>query len=217
MQGAGVGLFYYAGHGLGLRGTNYLVPVSANPTREADLDFQMVDVEVALHQMEAAGTKLNVVMLDACRNNPFGGRGLRAGSGGLTQMQAPEGTLISYATQPNSVAQDGTDGNSPYSKALAETIGTPGLDILQSFNRVGVVVKQATGGVPGSPGSRSHRSRASSTSPDGNEEKRPPRQSLRSEVDGASRVRRAMTRASTLPLPLRCLRRRILRRGPPMA
>ena len=61
-------------------------------------------------------------------------------------MQAPEGTLISYATQPNSVAQDGIDGNSPYSKALAETIRTPGLDIFQSFNRVGVVVKNATGG-----------------------------------------------------------------------
>jgi tetratricopeptide (TPR) repeat protein len=146
LQGADVGLFYYAGHGLGLRGTNYLVPINANPTREADLDFQMVDVEVALHQMEASGTKLNVVMLDACRNNPFGARGLRAGSGGLTQMQAPEGTLISYATQPNSVAQDGADGNSPYSKALAETIRKPGLDIFQSFNRVGVVVKKATGG-----------------------------------------------------------------------
>ena len=124
--------------------------MNANPSREADLDFQMVDVEVALHQMEASGTKLNVVMLDACldacRNNTFGGRGLRAGSGGLTQMQAPEGMLISYATQPNNVAQDGTDGNSPYSKALAETIRKPGLDIFQSFNRVGVVVKKATGG-----------------------------------------------------------------------
>jgi tetratricopeptide (TPR) repeat protein len=73
LQGADVGLFYYAGHGLGLRGTNYLVPVTANPTREADLDFQMVDVEVALHQMEASGTKLNVVILDACRNDPFAG------------------------------------------------------------------------------------------------------------------------------------------------
>jgi uncharacterized caspase-like protein len=131
---------------LELRGTNYLVPVNANPTREADVDFQMVDVEVALHQMEAAGTKLNVVMLDACRNNPFAGRGLRASSGGLGQMQAPEGTLISFATQPKTVAQDGTDGNSPYSKALAETIRKPGLNIFQSFNQVGLVVMKATGG-----------------------------------------------------------------------
>jgi uncharacterized caspase-like protein len=146
LQGADVGLSYYAGHGLELRGTNYLVPVNANPTREADVDFQMVDVEVALHQMEAAGTKLNVVMLDACRNNPFAGRGLRASSGGLGQMQAPEGTLISFATQPKTVAQDGTDGNSPYSKALAETIRKPGLNIFQSFNQVGLVVMKATGG-----------------------------------------------------------------------
>ncbi len=146
LQGSDVGLFYYAGHGLGLRDTNYLVPINANPTREADIDFQMVDVEVVLHQMEASGTKLNVVMLDACRNNPFAGRGLRASNGGLGQMQAPEGTLISFATQPKSVAQDGIDGNSPYSRALAETIRTPGLDIFQSFNQVGLVVKRATGG-----------------------------------------------------------------------
>ena len=102
----------------------------------------MVDVEVALRQMEASGTKLNVVMLDACRNNPFGGRGLRAGSGGLTQMQAPEGTLISYATQPGNVAQDGADGDSPYTKALAEIVPRSGLDIFQTFNQVGLAVKK---------------------------------------------------------------------------
>ena len=76
--GADVALFYYAGHGLQVRGTNYLVPVTANPTRETDVDFQMVDVALVLRQMEGAGTKLNLVILDACRNNPFGGRGLRA-------------------------------------------------------------------------------------------------------------------------------------------
>jgi uncharacterized caspase-like protein len=114
LQVADVGLFYYAGHGLQVRGTNYLVPVGANPTREADIDFQMLDTNLVLRQMEGSGTKLNLVILDACRNNPFGGRGLRATSGGLAQMQAPEGTLISFATQPGNVAQDGEDGNSPY-------------------------------------------------------------------------------------------------------
>ncbi|MDW4800229.1 caspase family protein, partial [Escherichia coli] len=68
--GADVALFYYAGHGIQVRGTNYLVPVSANPTREADVDFQMVDVSLVLRQMEGAGTRLNIVILDACRNNP---------------------------------------------------------------------------------------------------------------------------------------------------
>src|ERR1700675_4744553 len=134
--GADVALFYYAGHGLQVRGTNYLVPVTANPTRETDVDFQMVDVSLVLRQMEGAGTKLNIVILDACRNNPFGGRGLRASDGGLAQIRAPEGTLLSYATQPGNVAQDGADGNSPYTKALTQTISKAGLDIFQAFNEV---------------------------------------------------------------------------------
>ena len=146
VQGADVALFYYAGHGVQVAGANYLVPVGANPTREADVDFQMVDVNLVLRQMQGSGTKLNMVILDACRNNPFGTRGLRAADGGLAQMRAPEGTLISYATQPGSVAQDGSDGNSPYTRALATTIREPGIDIFQTFNRVGLAVKRATGG-----------------------------------------------------------------------
>jgi hypothetical protein len=139
LVGADVALFYYAGHGVQVRGANYLVPVDANPTREADVDFQMLDANLVLRQMEAAGTKLNLVILDACRNNPFGGRGLRATGGGLAQMQAPEGTLISFATQ------DGTGGDSPYTKALAQTIRRPGLGIFDAFNEVGLAVMQATG------------------------------------------------------------------------
>ena len=146
IQGADVALFFYAGHGVQVSGSNYLVPVSANPTREADVDFQMVDVNLVLRQMQGSGTRLNMVILDACRNNPFGARGLRTADGGLAQMRAPEGTLISYATQPGSVAQDGSDGHSPYSKALAATIRLAGLDIFQTFNQVGLAVKRQTGG-----------------------------------------------------------------------
>ncbi len=146
IQGADVALFYYAGHGVQVNGSNYLVPVSANPTREADVDFQMVDVNLVLRQMQGSGTRLNMVILDACRNNPFGARGLRSSDGGLAQMRAPEGTLISYATQPGSVAQDGSDGHSPYTKALAATIKQAGLDIFQTFNQVGLTVKRETGG-----------------------------------------------------------------------
>jgi hypothetical protein len=122
LQGAEVGLFYYAGHGLQVRGADYLVPVNANPVREADLDYELEDVGLVLRQMEGSGTRLNLVFLDACRNNPFGGRGLRALETGLVQMRAPEGTLISFATQPGSVAQDGSDGHSPFTAALARTI-----------------------------------------------------------------------------------------------
>jgi len=144
--GAEVALFYYAGHGLQVGGRNFLVPVNANPTKEADVYLQMVDTSVVLSQMEGSGTRLNIVILDACRNNPFGGRGLRATTGGLAQMQAPEGTLISYATQPGNIAQDGTTGNSPYTTALAQTMRRPGLDIFRLFNEVGLAVASATGG-----------------------------------------------------------------------
>jgi hypothetical protein len=146
LQGADVALFYYAGHGIQVRGANYLVPIDANPVREADVDFQTLDVALVLRQMEAAGTRLNMMILDACRNNPFGGRGLRAVGSGLANIQAPEGTLVSYATQPGNVAQDGIDGHSPYSKALVEAIQRPGMDIFQTFNEVGLEVKRATGG-----------------------------------------------------------------------
>jgi hypothetical protein len=146
IQGADVALFYYTGHGVQVNGSNYLVPVSANPTREADVDFQMVDINLVLRQMQGSGTRLNMVILDACRNNPFGARGLRSADGGLAQMRAPEGTLISYATQPGSVAQDGSDGHSPYTKALAATVRVAGLDIFQTFNQVGLIVKRETGG-----------------------------------------------------------------------
>jgi uncharacterized caspase-like protein len=126
VQGADVALFYYAGHGVQVSGSNYLVPVNANPTREADVDFQMVDINLVLRQMQGSGTRLNLVILDACRNNPFGARSLRSSDGGLAQMRAPEGTLISYATQPGSVAQDGSDGHSPIPRPWQPPFGRPG-------------------------------------------------------------------------------------------
>src|SRR5262245_34581963 len=107
----------------------------------------MVNADLVLRQMEGAGTQLNLLILDACRNNPLAGRGVRATGGGLAQVQAPEGTLISYATQPGNVAQDGTDGHSPYTKALARALSTPGLDVFAVFNETGLAVKKRTGGV----------------------------------------------------------------------
>jgi caspase domain-containing protein len=146
LPGAEVALFYYAGHGVQVRGASYLVPVGANPVKEADVDFQMLDTNLVLRQMESAGARLNLVILDACRNNPFGGRGLRTTAPGLAQMQAPQGTLISFATQPGNVALDGAGGNSPYTAALAQSIRKPGLDIFRTFNEVGLAVSIATGG-----------------------------------------------------------------------
>jgi len=144
--GADVALFYYAGHGLQLGGANYLIPINANPAREADVPLQMVNANIVLGQMESSGTRLNLMILDACRNNPLAGRSLRATGAGLAQMSAPEGTLISFATQPGNAALDGVDGHSPYTKALAQTVRRPGLGLFDTFNEVGLAVQQATGG-----------------------------------------------------------------------
>src|SRR5271155_5813269 len=130
LTGGSVGLFYYAGHGLQFQGANFLVPVTANPVTAADVDFELIDANTVLKQMEVSGSEMNLVILDACRNNPFGGRGLRDASEGLAIMRVPRGTLISYATQPGNVAMDGATGHSPYTAALAEAISRPGLPVL---------------------------------------------------------------------------------------
>src|SRR5262249_47646949 len=90
--------------------------------------------------------KLNLLLLDACRDNPFRGRGVRSKTGGLALMQAPPGTLISFATQPRSVALDGEDGHSPYTRALADAIPHPGHGLFRTFNAVGLPVEKVTHG-----------------------------------------------------------------------
>jgi hypothetical protein len=148
LQSADVGLFYYAGHGVQIHDVNYLVPIDANISREADADFQMLNMNLVLQQMDRSdrpGPRLNVVILDACRNNPFASRALRSAGRGLGVMQAPEGTLISFATQPGNVAQDGDGDHSPFTSALAESIRRPGLGLFDLFNEVGLNVKRATG------------------------------------------------------------------------
>jgi TPR repeat protein len=146
IQGAEVALFYYAGHGIQIHDTNWLLPIDANPTRTQDLDFQMVDADLVLKQMDGAGTRLNIVILDACRNNPFANLSTRGVQGGLAQMRAPEGTLISFATQPGNVAVDGSGVDGPYALALADSMRQPDLDIFRLFNQVGLKVKHDTQG-----------------------------------------------------------------------
>jgi TPR repeat protein len=146
IQGADVALFYYAGHGMQVDGSNWLVPTDANPTRPQDLEFQMVNAELVLKQMDGAGTRLNLVILDACRNNPFATLGTRAVQTGLAQMRAPEGTMISFATQPGNVAADGSGADGPFATALAAAMRQPGQDIFRVFNQVGLTVKRSTNG-----------------------------------------------------------------------
>jgi hypothetical protein len=149
---ADVAIFYYAGHGLQANGINYLVPVDANPIHGmSDVPMQMVDASTVLDTLDKANIKLKIMILDACRNNPFVSRGLSADtngladmSRGLTAMAAPEGTAIWYATQPGDVAQDGAGNNGPFALAISHSILVPGLDIFGVFNKTGLEVMGAT-------------------------------------------------------------------------
>ena len=146
MTGADVALFYYAGHGVESHGLNYLVPVDAHPLDEADVFTQTTGISAVFDLMEKSGTRINLVLLAACRDNPFRDSGVRSTTSGLAQMQAPLGTLISFATQPRSVSLDGDDGHSPYSRALAEIMQRPGFGLFRTFNEVGLAVEKATHG-----------------------------------------------------------------------
>jgi tetratricopeptide (TPR) repeat protein len=146
LVGADVALFYYAGHGVETHGLNYLVPTDANPSDDGDVLAQGVGVAGILDGLEKANVKLNLLLLDACRDNPFRGSSVHLVSGGLAQMQAPPGTLISFATQPHGVSLDGDDGHSPYTRALAAAIQHPGYGLFRTFNEVGLAVEKATHG-----------------------------------------------------------------------
>jgi caspase domain-containing protein len=141
----GIGLFYYAGHGMQVGGRNYMIPIDADVKSEAEVEADAVDVATVLARMETARNKLNIVVLDACRDNPFVRR-FRSTAKGLASIDAPVGTLIAYATAPGSVALDGTGPNSFYTGALVDAIRTPGLKVEEVFKRVRQTVRVKTQG-----------------------------------------------------------------------
>lgn len=140
------GLFYYAGHGVQSFGNNYLLPVDVELYDAADLDLVGVEAQSVLRQMYSARNKTNIVILDACRNNPFSAIPDFADNG-LAEMQAPTGTFLAYATAPGEVALDGTGSNSPFTRSLVAMMPTPGMPIEQVFKQVRVDVLKETGGV----------------------------------------------------------------------
>ncbi len=144
LKRGGVGIFYYAGHGIQVQGANYLVPIGASLATESDARYECVDAGRVLGKMEDAGNELNIVILDACRNNPFA-RSFRSADQGLARMDAPTGSLVAYATAPNSVASDGHGQNGLYTKHLLENINTPGVPIEEVFKRVRIGVMNETG------------------------------------------------------------------------
>jgi uncharacterized caspase-like protein len=139
----GVGVFYYAGHGMQVRGRNYLIPVNADIEREDEVEDQAVDANVVLAKMDSAKNSLNLMILDACRNNPFM-RAFRSSAQGLAQMDAPSGTLVAFATAPGSVAADGEGANGVYTKHLLANISKPGLPVEQLFKQVRIGVTRET-------------------------------------------------------------------------
>ncbi len=142
-------VIYYAGHGIEVGGNNYLVPVDAKFTSDRDVSFEAVTLDQALQSVEGA-SKLRLVILDACRDNPFIARmkkssGTRSVGKGLANIEPEGATLVAYAAKHGQTAEDGNTGNSPFAMALVKQIQTPGLEINLVFRKVRDDVLAATG------------------------------------------------------------------------
>jgi len=143
LRSGGIGLFYFAGHGLQVEGRNYLLPVDADIESESDVKYDAVDAGRVLGKMEDAGNDLNIVILDACRNNPFA-RSFRSADKGLAKMDAPTGSFIAYATAPGSVAADGDGRNGLYTQYLLQYMKEPNLSVERVFKKVRLAVVNDT-------------------------------------------------------------------------
>lgn len=144
LRKGGVGLFYYAGHGVQVDGRNYLIPIGARIETESEVAYEAVDAGRVLGQMEDAGNGLNIIILDACRDNPFA-RSFRSSSSGLSKMDAPEGSILSYATAPGKIAADSDGRNGLFTAKLLKHMMTPGVPIEQFFKRVRMDVRKESG------------------------------------------------------------------------
>ena len=144
-SGGGVGLFYFSGHGVQIQGRNFLLPVGVRVKGERDVEYEAVDAGRVLGKMEDAGNRMNLVILDACRDNPFA-RSFRSAAAGLASMDAASGTFVAYATAPGRTADDGSGGNGLYTEQLMRYMRTPGLKVEDVFKRVRIDVERTSGG-----------------------------------------------------------------------
>jgi len=143
-----VALVFYAGHGLQIDGENYLVPVDVDPKREADIPIQAVRLNDVLNTLTSVPSRMRILLLDACRNNPFPELGKTSGHGLAiidAKIGAP-GTFVSFSTSPGAEAEDGSGANSPYTTALLASAREPGLPIEDTFKRVRLAVNRTTDG-----------------------------------------------------------------------
>ena len=138
------GLFFYAGHGVQSNGENYFIPVNADIPSETLLRDRAVSLQFILSELESAGNELNMIILDACRNNPYGWA--RSGSRGLAAAQVPAGTIVMYATSANSIADDGAGRNGLFTGQLLNNLRTSGLSVHEIFDKTGEDVLRVSGG-----------------------------------------------------------------------
>jgi len=141
----GVGMLFYAGHGLQLDWRNYMVPVDAKLNSAKDVAANTVDIEVVMGAFKSAGNRMNIVVLDACRDDPFASGKTSSGKG-LAPLDAPTGTFLAYATAPGNVAQDGAGKNGLYTGFLLQELQKPNASIENVFKRVRFAVRKASDG-----------------------------------------------------------------------
>lgn len=149
----GVGFVYFAGHGVQVQGRNYILPIGANLVRDTDAQKNAIDVDAVLQSLRDTGATLNILVLDACRNNPLlattrsSGSGNGAAKPGLAPVRPPEGALVAFATEPGRLASDGKEtGNGLYTRHLARWIKEPGLTLEQVFKRTREAVQSESRG-----------------------------------------------------------------------
>lgn len=146
LQNYELGMVFYSGHGVQVKGRNYLIPIDASLAYESDTEYYCVDAGSILAKMEGAKSKVNVVVLDACRNNPFEKSWNRSlDQNGLASMSAPAGTMIAYATSPGTTASDGSGSNGLYTAELLRCLRIPNLKIEDVFKQVRIAVMQKSG------------------------------------------------------------------------
>ncbi|MGJ5177887.1 caspase family protein [Bradyrhizobium oligotrophicum] len=141
---ADVALIYYAGYGLNLNGTNYLVPVDAAPTTAADLAAELRDLNAVLRELERSGSRQNVVILDAFRSNPFQARGIAGLAAGLAPSGVPARTVMAFSAQPGTVGQRGADGHGVFATALARALQQQDRRLIEVFNQTDLAVDRLT-------------------------------------------------------------------------
>jgi Caspase domain len=140
-----LGLFYFAGHGVQVRGRNYLIPVDADIGREDEVAFSALDLQAVMEKMDTARNHTNLIILDACRDNPFSSK-VKLANAGLAQIDAPPGSFVAFATAPGSTAADGSGRNGLYTQHLLAHLTQPGARIEDAFKQVRAAVRSASSG-----------------------------------------------------------------------